>query len=159
MLGLNVVEILLHIVNIVILFFVLRWLLYKPISKFLSNRTATIQQQVDEATKNHAEAEQMKAKYEEMIASAKDLAADLINQGKEVADKQAQSIVDEAHVQAKEVRARADRQIKEQKQQAAIDMRQDITKMAIEIAEKVLEREVSYEDNKSIIDDFFEKVG
>ncbi|MGI6153006.1 MAG: F0F1 ATP synthase subunit B [Christensenellaceae bacterium] len=159
MLGLNAVEILLHIVNIVALFFIIRWLLYKPIMKFLGNRSATIQRQVDEATKKHAEAEQQKAKYDEMVENAQEMAQQLINQGKEVADRQARTIIEGAEAQAKELRERAERQIEEQKQQAVLDMRQDITQMAIQIAEKVLEREVSYEDNKSIIDDFFEKVG
>jgi len=159
MLDINVWEILLYIANIIILFLVLRWLLFKPISKFLNKRTADIQMQVDEAAKKYTEAEQLKAKYDEMVGSAKDLAAQLINQGRKVADDQARQIVDDAENTAKEIKERTTRQINEQKQQAVFEMRQDITKMAIQIAEKVLEREVSLEDNKQIIDDFFEKVG
>lgn len=159
MLDINVWEILLYIVNIIILFLVLRFLLFKPISKFLNKRTSDIQIQVDEAAKKHTEAEQLKAKYDEMVGSAKDLAAQLINQGRKVADDQARQIVEDAESTAREIKARTTRQISEQKQQAVFEMRQDITKIAIQIAEKVLEREVSMDDNKQIIDDFFEKVG
>lgn len=157
--GINVWEILLHIANIIILFFVLRWLLYKPITKFLNKRTSDIQLQVDEAAKKHTEAEQLKAKYDEMMKSAQDLAAELINQGKTVADQQARHIIDEAETAAKEIKDRTERQIRDQKQQAVFEMRQEVTKIAIQIAEKVLAREISYKDNKGIIDDFFEKVG
>ncbi len=154
----DVVEILLYIVNIVILFLFLRWLLYKPITKFLANRTNEIQKQIDEAAQKYSDAEQLKARYDEMMHNAQDLATELINKGKHVADEQARQIVAEAEEAAEEIRTRTDRHIESQKQQAVVEMRQEVTKMAIQIAEKVLEREVSYEDNKNIINKFFEKV-
>lgn len=154
----SIVEILLHIVNIVILFFFLRWLLYKPVTKFLNNRTDSIQKQIDEAAKMQTEAEQLKSQYDEMMANAHDLAAQIINQGKTIADDQAKQIVAEAEDQAKEIRERTQKSITQQKKQAVLDMRQEVTRIAVQIAEKVLEREVSYEDNKEIIDKFFEKV-
>ena len=154
----NFIEILLYIVNIVILFFFLRWLLYKPITKFLSNRTNQIQKQIDEAAQKYSDAEQIKAKYDEMMRNAQDLATALINKSKDVADEQARQIVTEAEESAAEIRTRTDKHIESQKQQAVLEMRQEVTKMAIQIAEKVLESEVSYEDNKNVINEFFEKV-
>ena len=154
----NFVEILLYIANIIILFFFLRWLLYKPITKFLQNRTNEIQKQVDEAAQKYSDAEQLKAKYDEMMENAQDLATELINKSKAVADEQAKQIVVEAEESAAEIRQRTDKHIESQKQQAVLEMRQEVTRMAIQIAEKVLQREVSYEDNKNVINEFFEKV-
>ena len=154
----NIWEICLYIINIIILFFFLRWLLYKPITKFLNKRTEDIQKQIDEAAQKQTEAEQLKAKYDEMMENAQELAAQIINEGKTVADEQAKKIVTDAEEQAREVQDRTARHIDEQKKQAILDMRQEVTKIAVRIAEKVLEREVSYEDNKDIIDKFFEKV-
>jgi F-type H+-transporting ATPase subunit b len=154
----SIVEILLHIVNIVILFVFLRWLLYKPVAKFLSNRAAGIQKQIDEAAKMQTEAEQLKSKYDEMMANAQELASQIIDQGRSVADDQARQIVADAEGQAGELKDRAKKAIIEQKKQAVIEMRQEVTRIAVQIAEKVLEREVSYEDNQDIIDRFFEKV-
>ncbi len=159
MLDINIWEILLHIVNIIILFFFLRWLLYKPISRFLDQRTDSIQKQVDEAARKQTEAEKLKSQYDEMMNNAQDLAAQIINQGKTIADEQAKQIVTDAETQAMEIRERTTRHIDEQKRQAVVEMRQDVTRIAIQIAEKVLEREVSYADNKVIIDKFFDKVG
>lgn len=158
MLDINVWEIILYIVNIVILFFFLRWLLYKPIAKFLNNRTDSIQKQLNEAAKKQADAEQLKAKYDTMMADAQDLAAQMISWGRKAADDQAKQIITEAESDAKEIRERADRYIEEQTKQAVREMRDHITQLAIQIAEKILEREVSYDDNKLIIDDFFKKV-
>ncbi|MEG0256956.1 MAG: F0F1 ATP synthase subunit B [Christensenella sp.] len=154
----NFVEILLYIVNIIILFFFLRWLLYKPITKFLNNRTNAIQKQIDEAAQKYSDAEQIKAKYDEMMENAQDLATELINKSKSVADEQARQIVCEAEEDAAEIKSRTEKHIESQKQQAVLEMRSEVTRMAIQIAEKVLEREVSYEDNKNVINEFFEKV-
>ncbi|MEF9863542.1 MAG: F0F1 ATP synthase subunit B [Christensenellaceae bacterium] len=156
--DLNIWEILLYILNIVILFFFLRWLLVKPITKFLNNRTAGIQKQIDEAAQKYADAEKLKAKYDEIMSNAQDLATALITKSKSIADEQARLIVTEAEDTAAEVKTRTDKHIEEQKQQAVLEMREEVTKMAIQIAEKVLEREVSYDDNKNIINEFFEKV-
>ena len=157
--DISVWEILLYIINIIILFFFLRWLLYKPIMKFLNNRTEGIQKQVDEAAQKQTEAEQLKARYDEMIENAQELASQIISKGKTIADDQARKIIDEAEESALEIRERTQKQIDDQKKQAILDMRQDVTRIAVRIAEKVLEREVSYEDNKEIIDKFFDKVG
>ena len=158
MLDINFWEIILYIVNIVILFFFLRWLLYKPISKFLNNRTDSIEKQLNEAAKKEAEAEQQKAKYDTMMQDAQSLASDMINWGKKVADDQAQQIITDAEAQANEIRQQTDRYIEDQKRRAVLEMREHITDIAIQIAEKILEREVSYDDTKPLIDDFFRKV-
>ena len=155
----NFLEIILYIVNIIILFFFLRWLLYKPITRFLNNRTNEIQKQIDEAAQKYSDAEQLKAKYDEMMENAQDLATELINKSKSVDDEQARQIVTEAEESAEEIRMRTEKHIESQKQQAVLEMRQEVTRMAIQIAEKVLQREVSYEDNKKVINEFFEKVG
>ena len=147
----NFLEIILYIVNIIILFFFLRWLLYKPITRFLSNRTNEIQKQIDEAAQKYSDAEQL-------MENAQDLATELINKSKSVADEQARQIVAEAEESADEIRTRTEKHIESQKQQAVLEMRQEVTRMAIQIAEKVLQREVSYEDNKNVINEFFEKV-
>lgn len=158
MLDINIWEILLYIINIIILFFFLRWLLYKPITKFLGDRTDRIQKQINEAAKKQAEAEQLKAKYDAMVADAHSLAAEIIDRGKALADEQAEQILSDASAQAADMCERAEKQIEEQKRQAVLEMRQKVTDMAVQMAGKILEREVTYDDNKQIIDNFFEKV-
>ena len=159
MLDINFWEITLYIINIIVLFLFLRWLLYKPITKVLQDRTDQIQKEVNEAARKQTEAEQLKAKYDGMVANAHSLAAEIVSKGRTLADEQAKQIVDDAAVQANDIRARAEQQIGEEKRQALLELRQEVTHMAIQIASKILEREVTYADNKQIIDNFFEKVG
>ena len=66
-LGIDFQEIILHIINVVVLFIVLRIFLYKPVSRFMKRRSDGIAQQIDDAAKKQAEAEQLRARYDEMI--------------------------------------------------------------------------------------------
>ena len=54
--------------------------------------------------------------------------------------------------------ARAFKEVETERRAAYEGMRGDITNMAMQIAEKILKREISAEDNRRIIDEFFEKV-
>ena len=133
----NFLEIILYIVNIIILFFFLRWLLYKPITRFLSNRTNEIQKQIDEAAQKYSDAEQLKAKYDEMMETRRILQRSLLTRASPLRMNKARQIVAEAEESADEIRTRTEKHIESQKQQAVLEMRQEVTRMAIQIAEKV----------------------
>ena len=71
----------------------------------------------------------------------------------------ARDIVDNAKEHARGLVVRAKREIEAEKIQVRQDMKTEIAEMSIQIAEKVLAREISLDDNRKIIDEFFERVG
>jgi F-type H+-transporting ATPase subunit b len=154
-LGLDIQQVLLHIANMAILFFVVWKLLYKPISKFMNKRTDDIQKQIDEAAKKQTEAEQLRAKYDEMVKNAQALAAQLIDKSKAAADEQARLIVQNAQTNASDILVRSGKDVQLLKSKAKDEMRSEITDMAIQIAQKILRREVQPDDNREIINSFF----
>ena len=154
-LGLDLQQILLHIANMAILFFIIWKLLYKPISRFMKKRSDEIQRQIDEAAKKQTEAEQLKAKYDEMVKNAQALAAQLIDKSKTAADEQAKLIVQAAQANATDILVRSRKDVQLLKSKAKDEMRSEITDMAIQIAQKILRREVQPEDNREIINSFF----
>ncbi len=150
--------ILLYVVNVIILYFILRWLLYKPVTKFLEGRERSYADKVAELNQKEADAEVLKHKYEHLINDAQSQAADIINKGNEMARERSKDIVDDAKEQARMIVMRSRSEIESEKKLAKQEMKDEIVEMAIQIAGRVLEREVSEADNKKIIDDFFEKV-
>lgn len=154
-LGLDIQQVLLHIANMAILFFIVWKLLYKPISKFMKKRSDEIQKQIDEAAKKQTEAEQLRAKYDEMVKNAQALAAQLIDKSKTAADEQARHIVQAAQANASDIIIRSRKDVQLLKTKAKDEMRSEITDMAIQIAQKILRREVQPEDNREIINSFF----
>ncbi len=154
-LGLDIQQVLLHIANMAILFFIVWKLLYKPISKFMKKRSDEIQRQIDEAARKQTEAEQLKAKYDEMVKNAQALAAQLIDKSKTAADEQARQIVQAAQANASDIIVRSRKDVQLLKTKAKDEMRSEITDMAIQIAQKILRREVQPDDNREIINSFF----
>lgn len=154
-LGLDIRQILFHVINVVIVFIVLRTLLYKPISKFMQKRSDRIAGQIEEAARKESEAEQLKSRYDEMVDNAHMLTAEFIEKSKTAADEQAKKIVVDAQTAANEIIYRSKKDVQLLRSKAKEEMRGEITDMAVQIAKKILKREVSAEDNKEIINNFF----
>lgn len=156
---LNFIHIGIYIVNVIILFFFLRWLLYKPVSKFLKKREDFYVDRVKAVEDREKEVSLIKDEYAKLMDDAQEKAASVINKSNEMAKEHSREIIDSAKERAKEILERAMRDIDQEKRLARHEMKSEIAEMAVQIAEKVLQREVSLEDNQKIINDFFDKVG
>lgn len=149
----------LHIVNVLVMFVVLRLLLYKPILKFMKKREHAFSDKVDDLDAREKKLVRQKVQYEQMMSDAQGQAADIVTKSNDMAKEHAREILGNAKDHAKDMVVRAKKEIEAEKTQARIDMRTEIAEMSVQIAEKVLEREISAEDNRKIIDEFFERVG
>ncbi|MGE5495189.1 MAG: F0F1 ATP synthase subunit B [Burkholderiales bacterium] len=159
MLELSPLEIGIHILNVIVLFVVLRLLLYKPVLKYMKKRENTFANKIDELDNREKELIRQKEQYDSMMADAENQAAAIITKSNEMAREHAKEIIDNAKQYSREMVLRAKKEIEAEKVQTRADLKVEITDMAVKIAEKVLEREVSVEDNRKIIDEFFERVG
>lgn len=159
MLEISPLEIGLHILNVIILFIALRLLLYKPVLKYMKKRENTFANKIDELDAREKGIIQQKEEYDRMMAEADNKAAAVITKSNDIAREHAKEIVDNAKEHSRDLVLRAKKEIEAEKMQTRADLKVEITDMAVQIAEKVLEREVSVEDNRKIIDEFFEKVG
>lgn len=159
MLEINWLEIGIHVLNVIILFVVLRLILYKPVMKFIKKREHMFADKVDELDLREKDLVQKKKEYEHMMDEASNEAASIITNSNEMARDHAREVLDNSKEHARDLVIRAKKEIEAEKTQARLDMKTEIADMAILIAEKVLEREVSLDDNRKIIDEFFERVG
>lgn len=155
----NWVEVGIHVFNVIVLYVVLRLLLYKPVMKFIKEREHKFADKVDELDSREKELDIRKDEYETMMQEASNEAATIITNSNEMARDHAREILDNAKEHARDLVIRAKKEIDAEKVQARLDMKTEIADMAVQISEKILEREVSVEDNRKIIDEFFERVG
>jgi F-type H+-transporting ATPase subunit b len=155
----NFLNIALHIVNVIILYFILRWLLFKPVSKFMKNRENMYVDRAKAVEKRETEAKIQKEKYSVLLGNAQEEAVILLNKSTETAQKQSDEIIGRAQERSRDIIDRSMRQIEMEKQLAKQDLKDDVAEMAVQIAQKILQREISREDNQKVINDFFDKVG
>lgn len=156
-LGLDLLTLIAHIVNIAVLFLVLRFLLYKPIKNFMENRANSYTQREEDVSKAEKRAKDLKEKYEEQIKNAELESENIVLDSRKDANKRADEIIKQAREQAHEMLELARKEIQEERANAKILMREEVANLAVSIAGRILEREVSAEDNKQIIDTFLSK--
>ena len=153
------VDIVIHIINIVVLYVILRVILYKPINNFLQNRKVQIEADLEAAQKAKEEAEQLKLSYEDKLDKADAEAKKLVSAGNEEASKTASVIIKSAENQAEELIVAAKNKAETQRKETIIAMEGQITDLAVELAQQIIQREVSEEDNKKVIESFFDQAG
>ena len=148
-----------QLLNLFIQVMLIKKFLFKPIREVLAKRKALADAEIAEATKAKEEAESLKSEYEESMKQARDKANDILNTAQKSASQQSEEIIREANAQAVSIKAKAERDIEQERRKAVNEIKDEIGDMAMEIAGKVIERELNASDHEKLIDEFINKVG
>ena len=150
-------DLIINIINIVILFVIVRGLAYKPVKKFLDARKERIANELSEASSARQTAEEELLKYKELTEKSRAEGTEIINEAERTAKENAAEIIDMAKKNAAEITEKARETAKKERETQIIAMRGDIAELAFDISKQVLSREVTDEDNMRIADEFFKK--
>ena len=153
--DLHPADILIYIINIAVLFILLRLILWKPVGRFLSERSARVRSELENAEKTRLEAEALKREYTENLESIEALQRDMMRESQIKAAEEAGEILDEAREKAKAMIAEARERIAEEKERAVENARLEMSQLATGMAARILKREVLPDDNMSAAEDFF----
>ena len=148
-----------QICNLFIQVYLIRRFLFKPISEVIEKRRQLANAQITEAEAANREAQAMKADYEKNLAEANASASEIIQAAKRQAVLQSEAIVKEAQTQAAALKQKADADIAQEKVKVFNQMKDEIGDIAVDIAAKVIEREISEKDHQKLINDMIENVG
>jgi F-type H+-transporting ATPase subunit b len=155
--GLAPVDVLLHAINVIVLFVLLRLILWRPMTKFLAGRAARVKGELDDAARIKTEAEEMKTEYEHNIGDLEERGREILRESQMRAGEQSKEIHDSARQQAEKLLADAKERIDAERADAVNAARHEIAQLATEMASRILRREVSLDDNLSAARDFFEE--
>ena len=147
------------LLNLFIQVMVIKKFLFKPIREILAKRKALADAEIADATKAKEEAESLKSEYEASMKEARDKANDILATAQKSAAQQSEEIIKEANAQAVSIKSKAERDIEQERRKAVNEIKDEIGDMAMEIAGKVIERELNASDHEKLIDEFINKVG
>ena len=148
-----------QICNLFIQVFLIKKFLIKPIKEVIAKRHALATEELDKARITNEEAEKIKSEYETNLAKAKDEAYEIIQTANRTAIRKSDEIIANANKEAVAIRNKAENDIALERKSAVNEIKDEIGSMALDIAEKIIEREVNEEDHKKLINEFIEKVG
>ena len=157
--SVNIWQILISLINLLILFLMLKKFLFKPVQKIMAARQAQVDQVYEDADKRLQSATQMKQEYEQRLSNARDEADTLVKNATVTAQKRGDQLMSEAQQQASRLKQKAEEEIEQQKKQMLNEVRQDISELAVDIASKVIEREINKGDYDAFVDEFIRNVG
>lgn len=151
-------DIVIHIINIAVLYLLLRSLLYRPVSAYLGARSARIEEELATAQKTRQQADEVKRQLEERLESAEEEARAIVRKEEEKAAEESARLLADARKGADEIMAAAAGRIVQEKALAMSSMREETAQLATEIAARILRREVSLEDNRAVVSNFFSEM-
>ena len=148
-----------QICNLMIQLVIFKKFLLKPIKQVIADRKAKADSEIADAQKLRTEAEAMKAEYEQNLQNARTEANQIVATAQKTATARSEEIVGEARAQAAALKQKAEADIPQERKKAVNEVKDEIGGIAMEIASKVVEREISEKDHKDLIDEFIKNVG
>ena len=148
-----------QICNLMIQLVIFKKLLLNPVKKVIAERKAKADSQIVDAEKLRTEAEAMKAEYEQNLQNARTEANQIVAAAQKTAGARSEELLGEARAQAAALKQKAEADIAQERKKAVNEVKDEIGGMAMEIASKVVEREIKEADHQDLIDEFIKNVG
>lgn len=153
-LNIDVVQILLHMLNFVILAGGLTLILFKPVCRFLDERKEYFAKIEKENAEKAEENERLKAEYESRLAEAKTEIAELRQRSEKEAADAAKSYIDSAKEQAAAIIKNAEKDAEDRRSQILDSAQTEISELVIEATQKLLSDSASPERSRALYDEF-----
>ena len=148
-----------QVCNLMIQLVIFKKLLLNPVKKVIAERKAKADSQIADAQKLRTEAEAMKAEYEQNLQNARTEANQIVAAAQKTATARSEELLGEARAQAAALKQKAEADIAQERKKAVNEVKDEIGGMAMEIASKVVEREIKEADHQDLIDEFIKNVG
>jgi len=131
---------------------------FGPIVKMLDERTRTIQEAIEQAKKERAEAEKMMAEQKESLQRAQREAAELAKRSQAEVETLRQELTARARKEADDLVASARAQIQEEKTKAVSELRGQVADMAIEVARKLIPQALDEKTHRALVEEYVKKL-
>jgi len=146
----------------ILVFLVLLALLAKfawnPLLEALDNRQRSIREALDDARRAKQELEGIHAESAKLLAQARSEAAEIVSRSRSDADRFREELKDKARAEAASMLRNAERQIELETTRAVQQIRQEAVDLSVGIASKILQRNISREDNERLIEETFKQL-
>lgn len=146
------------ILTFLVLLGVLAKFAWNPLLKMLKDREDLIRSSLEDAEKAQTELANLNAEREEIINKARSEAQSILSEGKVAASKLKDETLKAAKDQAKSILTDAEKQIRIEKHMAIEEIKSEVVDLSLSVATKLIKKNISREDNQTLIDESLENV-
>ena len=146
-------------VNLIILVLIMKKLLFKPVLNMLEARDKEVSEMYKEAESAQSSAQKLEKEYSEKLSLAKEEASKIMKEAKHDATLRGEEIVGEAKREASAILEKAQKEIEREKEAAISEIKNDIASIAVDIAQKVIEKDLHESDHEKLVSEFIDNWG
>lgn len=150
----NIWAFLVQFLAFVVLIVIVIFFAYKPVKKYLDKRKELLENERKDSETNSLKAKQNLYESEKKLAEVRDNATNIINEARQQAKKERDTILTDANQEASKIKENAYKAIEDQKNKAKASLKNEIVDVALSATSKLLEREVNDADSKNIVNEF-----
>jgi len=131
---------------------------WRPLLEALENRQESIRRSLDDAAKAKQELERLQVESQRILAAARSEAEAIVARTREDAGRLREEMRQKAQQEAANIVKNAQKQIELETTRALQQIRHEAVDLSVQIASKLLQRNVSKEDNERLIEETFKQL-
>ena len=147
------------IATFLVLLFLLAKFAWRPLLQALENRQATIRKSLDDARQARQELERLHEQSAQILKQARVDAGSIVSQSRTEAERLREEMKQKARGEAESLVRNAERQIQLETGRALEQIRHEAADLSVMIASKLIQRQLSKEDNQKLIDEALSQFG
>ena len=157
--GVNFWTALFVLLNTLLIFFVAKKFLFVPVKNMIDSRQKEIDTMYDEAGAAKEQAEALQVEYQQKLAAAQQTSERIVKEAVARGQSREEEIIRQANREASAILDKAAADIALEKKKAINDAKDEISGIAMDIAGKVVGRQLNEADQSALIDHFISELG
>ncbi len=155
----NIWQIIISVINLLILFLILKKFLFKPVTSMLAKRQEEVNNIYSMADSANKEAMESKEKWENTLEGAALEADTIIKEAAATASIRGDKIVADAKSEAENIIRQAENEAELYLKKAQAGVKSEIVTISALLTEKMLSREINTDDHRTLIDSVIDNIG
>lgn len=158
MISINLYEIFMQMVNFLILLYLLNKFLLRPLSAFIENRTLTIKNDLEDASKNKSDSENLLEEQKQLLSNARKEAKTIREKAEESSKAERNRVLAETNKEAENMISRAKDEMDLTIKKLKNELLTEVGELSVDLAEKILSRSINEKDKKEIVSEGIKKL-
>jgi len=156
--GLPIGSMLVQLISFIILLLLLKKFAWKPLMKVMQDRQEYISNEIDMAETSRKDAEAAAKTAAEELKQTRAEAQSIIEEARKAAQQQEENIIAAARREAERLKEAAVEDIANEKEKAMQALQAQVASLSVQIASKIIEKEISSEDQDKLISDYVKEL-
>lgn len=159
MLDFQLSTVIFTVLNLLILYVVLKKLLFGRVNRILEERAALVEKELSSVERQKAQAEELRKEYEDQLSQAHAQAAKIVDQAKVRGEQEYQALLEQAQEDTRRMQEQAQAKNRADREKLMRSARQEVAQLAVLAAAKVTGQALDQDSDRAMAEQFLSEAG